>query len=309
MKTDLVSNTIDSATTSPQIHRNHTKNTKSEMTLNRCLSIEVQEQIREYLKKNQEANLPILKLKHSKDISHIRDSKNFNYHPYNSPLPKDLDQLRLSIERKNSEEGLQTSRDSRESKFRKCKYSGYVGMRGSKTIECLETHNSYRPTGRKEAENLLSWYQGMKNKHESHEDFGFVIAKCKEEVIRQISVECKDRGEILKLLFNDIQDLLVSKDKRHEEFVNNIKSENEKKIEKIKVQHNERIDGYKKKIIELSSINNESDKVIAGIKQEAGTYKRKFFEIQKLYLDEKKKNRNAVYNGETRNSRQFTTPG
>ena len=42
----------------------------------------------------------------------------------------------------------------------------------------------------------------MKKNYENHEEFELVIKKCEEELMRQVSVECKHRGEILTIILN-----------------------------------------------------------------------------------------------------------
>lgn len=276
----------------------HVKNTKSEINLQtKSLSTDVQEQVREYLKKNYEATLPIRKLQHSKDISHLKDYKFSNPHPYQVPLPKNMQELKAIVKgnfslNKNSEKIF-------EKKEKIAKNIDFLQAKSGKTIEFLEKVDSCLPSGRKEAENLLGWFYEMKNKYENDEEFELVVEKCKEEIIRQVSVECKNRGELLKNLLICIQNISEKNKQKNQEIVIILENEQKQKKKRIQEKYAKDIEKAKKKIEEITLASKANEEFLHKVQQEAGIYKRKFFEMQKLFLEAKKKNRESIYESPT----------
>ena len=129
----------------------------------------------------------------------------------------------------------------------------------------------------------------MKKNYENHEEFELVIKKCEEELMRQVSVECKHRGEILTIILNYYKQHKNQKFLRSDEIASAFELETEKKIIKLKSAHREEIELYKRKICELYAIIKSHDDIVSKTQQEVVIYKKKFFDVHKSLLEEQKK--------------------
>ena len=268
----------------------HIKNQTSESALKqKYLSNEVQEQIKEYLRKDFEVHLPVLKLKHSKDISYIKDFKTPKVHQCPINLPTNLHDLKNLVScRSVTNFDHLCNKNSCIDKI----LSTFPSVESG--IEYLEKIDAGPPSGRKEAENLLLWFCDMKNKYENHESFELVVKTCIEELIRQITVECKERGELLKTVLGYYQQIYAAKDLQNEKITAKKEQDCEKLIKNMKNQHKEEVFALNTKILQLSADLKNFNEASMESQVAVGIYKKKFYEMQKLYLEERKKKKNFL---------------
>lgn len=267
---------------SVDIHHNKSGSLES-LLKPRIPAPDVQEQIRDYLRKDLESRLPMLKLQYSRDISHIRDHKFSRQNPHPISLPKNINELRNLVECR--------SRSTIDIACNKNECIDRILMdsvqNSGNTVRYLEKLDQTLPSGRKEAENLLKWFEEMKDRYENNEQFELVIIKCAEELVRQVMVECKDRGEMLKVILGYYQNIFEDKRKKIEESMYSIEQITEKKIAKLKQLHAEEVEGYKQKIDSLELSVKEIEENISRSQQEVGIYKKRFYEMQKVFLENK----------------------
>lgn len=137
----------------------------------------------------------------SRDISHIRDNSSrlqLTPLPY---LPIDivhLKRLTSSLDRGvahsmglacSSQQSIDRNSDNKD-----------------RELEIAERFDLGNPTGRQDIEHLTSWYHHMKQKHSRTENNETKLIQdlCYREIIRQVSVQCVDRGFLLGELLEDM---------------------------------------------------------------------------------------------------------
>ena len=275
----------------PLNQTHHTKNSLSESCLRFPSSSILQEQIRDYLKKDQEKLLPKLKLKHSRDVSYIRDLKFSKSHFNPISLPKSLHELKT----------LDTCRSFAQLSSL-CNKSSCISEiltsrpePKSTSVKYLQSLNKSLPSGRKEAENLLEWFKSMKNDFENDQDFEIVIWKCAEELCRQITVECKERGELFKIVFGYFQDIFDAKNEDIKEYCENYENQCKKKIIKLQALHFEEMGKMKAKVEEALLENLQKDAKIERAMQEGIIYKQKFYDMRRELEIENKRKKSTVF--------------
>jgi hypothetical protein len=255
----------------------------SSITDRKTLSVDVQEKIRDYLRKDLEIQLPKLKLKHSRDLSHLKDHRLPKVHSNPCKLPKNIQDLKVFIDTKPySTLDFISNQETHRS------LSSSLAIKDS-DIAYLEKLDLGPPTGRKEAENLSEWFEEMKSKYENDESFEVVIIACIDDLVRQIKVDCKDRGDLLQKILSYYSNMFKQKEKAYEENKMVLESSYEKKVYSMKLAHTEEIEKYKKKVEEMAGVIRSCEESIYQFQQEVGIYKKRFFDVQQTLLNERKR--------------------
>ena len=272
----------------PKHHSHHTKNSHSESITNSnsesiiksSSTSLVQEQIREYLKKDQEKRLPNLKLKFSRDISYLRDSKFSKSHFNQIDLPKSLDELK----------NLDSCKSFSQICIKPSCISDLLSSRSEaikNPVKYLESLSKSHPSGRKEAENLLNWFAHMKSKYEAEPEFELVIWKCADELCRQITIDCKERGELFKVVFGYFQGIFDAKAEDIKNYCEGYEQICKKKIVKLQVHHFEEVLKLREKNEELRNEIKSKNEEIEKVMQEMMIYKKRFYKMHRNVKENK----------------------
>ena len=243
-----------------------------------------QENIRDLIRKDLKSYLPKIKVRISRDVSHIKDLKTPKGSASVGTLPTDINQVRKLLDQQSI-----ATRNS----MHLCHKStcvdrvsmSYIDLEDT-AIGFLENLDHGIPSGRIEAENLNVWFEKMKLKYENHQEFDAIILFCGQELLKQVYVECKSRGNLLKSILGYYHMLLHNKTIKYTDVVNTITSEFEKKIEKLKKSHSDGINKCNNKIGELTNLIEKYLNIIDQGQEEVSFYKKKYQDMQRAYLEE-----------------------
>lgn len=244
----------------------------------------IQERTSELIRKDLKLHLPIVKLLSSHDVSHLKDSKTSKPNAYTFNLPKDIEELKKLIDFKSN--NIENFAYSCTKSACIDRFSAKVPEVEEKTLEFLEKFDHGLPSNRKEIENLLNWYIEMKNKHENDKDFDVIVFSCGQELVKQVYVECKARGNLLKMILSSYHLLFTKKKETLEEKLKISIAEYEKSLENIKKNYKNNLSKYETKIYELESLQNKNKEIIYQKNQELELYKKKLHDLQRIYLEE-----------------------
>lgn len=145
-----------------------------------------------------------------------------------------------------------------------------------------QNKNLYVPSGRKEVVSLSEWLATMLEDMQKKKTLGIselfdqtqlIYTVCLEEIIRQVKLQCSERGQILEKIWEAYTDLFnkaveVSKKEKKQ-----LESHFMNEITELKVKYDKEIETHKKNIEELTQ---ELDEKISSLEKE--TEKREFFE-------------------------------
>lgn len=243
-----------------------------------------QERINDIIRNDLKNHLPLIKLQSSRDVSHLKNTRSPKYPTNLTFFPTSLQQLKKFIEPES------LSLEIPQSNSFKSLYSDRVCYKSfdfeEQTIELLEKIDHAFPSNRKEAENLLNWFIEMKSKYETEEDFETVILFCEQEITKQIFVDCKIRGNLMKMIFSYYHSIINKIKEKHEQIINKIHNDHEKKHEKVMKQHNENIAKLINRIKEQKNSIEKQENISKSLEEEIGFYKKKLHDMQRVYLEE-----------------------
>lgn len=120
--------------------------------------------------------------------------------------------------------------------------------------EIIERVYLGHPSGRQEIDNLRKWFNYMTQNHSNLDDLNAIYTISGQELIRQISVHCIERGELLKELLNRFPSLIKLKDEEQALKLKAEKQRFEEAIEKIKKNHEKDKLKNQEKIGELKGV-------------------------------------------------------
>lgn len=242
------------------------------------------ERINDILRKDLKRHLPLIKLRNSKDVSHIKDSKSPKSYSSLSFLPSDLPQL------KKITEPQYTTFDTPQSPIPKTIINDQILCRSpdfdDHTVEMLEKIDSINPSSRKEAENLLNWFNDMRNKHENDEDYESAVLFCEKEITKQVFVECKPRGRLLRKLFTYYHNYFYILKESYEQVVNKLTNDYDKTYENTEKQHKNTISQLKNTIGEMKNSIAKQENISKSLEDEVKFYKQKLQNMQRIYIEE-----------------------
>lgn len=243
-----------------------------------------QDSVNDLLRKELKEHLPILKMSASRDVSHLKDLKIQQGSLTSQSFPTEIMHVKklLEFQKVNMQSSghfcVKSSCIERNS-------SGSLEIEGN-TVNFLENLDHGLPSSRKAAENLRIWFETMEKLHYAHDDFEVVLQFCEQELLKQVSVECKVRGQLLKSLFMHIQMASQSKSENFAEKIASLKASSEKKIQNMQKSHSEALLKSSECISELKNSKEKYLKLLENSQEETQCYKRKLQAFQKFYLEE-----------------------
>ncbi|OMJ91509.1 hypothetical protein SteCoe_5879 [Stentor coeruleus] len=263
---------------------NQAKKSSTENVIKSAIPSSPTDRINDILRKDLKRHLPLIKLRNSKDVSHIKDSKSPKSFSSLSFLPSDLPQLKKLAEPQFS------TFDTQQNSIAKTLINDQLLCRSpdfdEHTIEMLEKFDSINPSSRKEAENLLNWFNDMKSKHENDDDYESVVLFCEKELTKQVFVECKPRGRLLRKLFAYYHNYFYILKESYEQVLNKLTSDYEKTYENTEKQHNNTLSKLKNTIGEMKNSIIKQENISKGLEDEVKFYKQKLHNMQRVYLEE-----------------------
>ena len=126
----------------------------------------------------------------------------------------------------------------------------------------------------------------MKKKYQQTDDFELVVTMCGQELLKQIKVECKHRGSLLKMILKHYQNIAHKKAKKVEQILETQKNDYEKQILRIGTENKEMIEKCKTQINELLNTIEWHKLEMKNLKEDSEFYKKKTYDVQRLYLAE-----------------------
>ena len=259
----------------------HLKNTSSENIL-RQTSIP-KNPINEIIRQDLKTHLPILKLQSSRDVSHLQKNRSPKTQVSSTAFPTDLLKLRKILEFQGL---LNENSSSACVKASSGIHSKKLSDIDEQTIELLEKLDHGVPSSRKEAENLMNWYLEMKSRYETDENFDSVIILCEQELVKHVLVECKTRGNLLKMIFAHYHSLAIKNKEKSDEKINEHQANYQAKAAK----YERRIEDLSQKLhtkgVENLNLVKKHEEIVKNLEDDVGFFKKKLQDMQKLYLEE-----------------------
>ena len=161
----------------------------------------------------------------TRDISHLQDKKTPT--SISLPiLPTDIEVLK----KMRSTENLNFHTPSR-CKRENCLDSAFLTIKkfhDGETCDNMDKILMGNPTGRQDIKELCTWFSSMLEFHQdsSIDTIMVIYDSCAKEIVRQVAVQCIERGELLQILFNYMPEVYT----RKIEDIN-------KEIERLKAKH------------------------------------------------------------------------
>jgi hypothetical protein len=218
----------------------------------------------------------------TRDISHIQDK--IQQPKISLPiLPTDLQTLKKLSESFNSPK--YKSKDSTENILQFNKKT-----KENELPETFERHMLGHPTGRQDIKELCTWFNSMLETYRDAdlETIELIYETCTKEIIRQVSVHCIERGELLQLLFTYQPEIYKKKQEIIFQDVANAKVDHEKKIQDLKLKYKKIIDQTEEKLklaLNLSTAyKNEAEK----LSKELYVDKKKYADLIKKYSEDER---------------------
>jgi hypothetical protein len=172
----------------------------------------------------------------TRDISHLQDKKTPT--SISLPiLPTDIEVLKKM--RSTENQNFHTpSRCKREN----CLDAAFLTIKkfnDGETSDNIDKILMGNPTGRQDIKELCTWFSSMLEVHQESDidTLMLIYEACSKEIIRQVAVQCIERGELLQILFNYMPEVY----KRKIEELN-------KDIERIKMKQLKEVEGLKERV-------------------------------------------------------------
>lgn len=236
----------------------------------------------------------------TRDVSYLREFPNSKGNFKLSCLPTDLQSLEKLYNTTDSR-GPHLSRTSSVAfshiHYAKDTCTDELPMNfdtGSIERYCLGT-----PTGRQQTENLSKWFHFMRKQHQNREfeADGFsttviIHQMCLREITRQVSVQCLERGNLLR----EVLDSLDSLYKSRYEYLNKNLSEMSAKAHSVHKRHSEKetINGLTEKIGGIGATVKEAQRKIEEYKTQLNDKSIEIEILKEEYLKLKGKSEGAV---------------
>lgn len=150
------------------------------------------------------------------------------------------------------------------------------------------------PTGRQDIKELCTWFNSMLDKHrESDTDtLTLIYEQCTRELVRQVTVHCIERGELLQVLLNYQPELYKRKNDEIVNEMRNLKVQNHKMVVDLRCKFKKIIQDLEEKLKNnlkiFESLKQEKEKHIEEIK----SLKIRCNDLVKKHLDDEKLWRN-----------------
>lgn len=238
----------------------------------------------------------------SRDVSHLQDRK---IQPQLSLpiLPTDLEVLKKlqNSEITNFQIPFTCRRED-------CIDSAFLTKRRSvyeiSSLETIEKQGLGRPTGRQDIKELNTWFNSMLDQYKDKDidSIMLIYDMCAQELIRQVSVQCVERGDLLKVLMSHQPSMYKGKHMEMKQKIKELKKNNQKVLEDLKNKRIKEIDLYEQKIKDLEKENLAISIEKKGLLQELADGKKKFNDMVRKYTEEVKiwKNKHHYLLGKTK---------
>ena len=187
--------------------------------------------------------------------------------------------------------------------FHKCRSDQCLELYSNKKAETERPHTIDRyllgnPTGRQDIIELCTWFNNMLDIHkDSDVDVIMLIHEiCVKEIIRQVSVHCIERGELLKVLFDYQPEIYSRKFEEASQKMEKIKENDKKKLETIRLEQNQKIAKLEEKLRHVLKLcenhKNEKEKLSSDLHD----FRKKYYDFIKKHENEEKiwKSKNYV---------------
>lgn len=260
---------------------NHLKNCSSENILHQQAL--PKNPINDIIRQDLKTHLPILKLQVSRDVSHLQKNRSPKLTALPSMFPTDISKIKSLLESQLYPESMQAyGIKDMVGNTHSRKFSGIE----EQTIEFLEKIDHAYPSSRKEAENLMNWFLEMKGKHESEDDFESVIALCEQELVKNALVQCKTRGNLLKMVFSHYHSISLRNKEKADEKLQSVIKRYEEKFKKQAKKLEDVNQKLVNKGVELANLVKMNDEMVNNLEDDISFFKKKLQDMQKLYLQE-----------------------
>ena len=167
----------------------------------------------------------------SRDISHLRDKLKFPGSSKPSELPSDIKSIKKLLETSDQEQVISNRGQSLPYICKKEFSVGSFQKMINIELPSIDKMLLGPPTGRQEISMLKKWFESMKDSpefQENEENNKILHIMCIKELIRQVSVHCIERGELL----HDILEYFLGKIEKNKDNLN-VAIKNTEKIKKV----------------------------------------------------------------------------
>ena len=244
-----------------------------------------QEEIKELMRKDLKAHLPALHLQKSRDISHLKDLSSPKVAPSYLTLPTDISQLKNIVESRTL---IHNKTKPALCSKKKC-IKRLICMSPQPEIHAvdyLENIDEGIPTGRKDIQNLLAWFTNMKENYGKTEDFETVITVCGQELLKQVKVQCKHRGYLLKIILRYYKSILTKKKAAFEAKLATVEEFYEGKISDLTKENTGNMQRFEMKIKELLNKIDNHVEIQSNLKDELENAKKRLQDTQRMHIAE-----------------------
>ncbi|CAG9324442.1 unnamed protein product [Blepharisma stoltei] len=215
--------------------------------------------------------------KESRDVSYLKDRLKPANFPLLPPLPTDIDHLKKLLESSTNDLYYISPKTRAVCKRENCvdftleKIHSLKKTRSNRTlsfgsienspVSSPTAHDSIEigfagiPSGRQEIDHLRKWFSFMVGKYSNTDDIQALEAiyvLCGRELVRQVTVHCAERGELLRDLFARFDEFSKIKEAKINEKITELNKKAKNELQQVKKLHGEVIEEYKGKIEELN---------------------------------------------------------
>ncbi|CAG9321778.1 unnamed protein product [Blepharisma stoltei] len=247
----------------------------------------------------------------TRDVSHIKDKLTKLPALSLTPLPTEIDQLK-KLKESTDFKGLSPSMSSQLAlKTHVCNREGCLDIfhharqsstdlpklgtfdtySGMTTPEVIESAYLGNPTGRQDIKNLREWFNYMIKHNKNPEDLDVIYSMCEKELIRQVSVQCVDRGNLLKRILRRIPSEYDLKEKQLEqktrEIIRHKEAEFAKELKTINKKNQETIKNYENEIDRLQKLVYKYQNVNPNLANNILDNRSRWREVMRMYENEK----------------------
>lgn len=197
----------------------------------------------------------------SRDISHLRDKLKYPGSTIPSELPPDIKSIKKILETSDQPQGLVNKGNSLPLIYKKDFSVESFQKTVSNELPSIDKMLLGPPTGRQETSLLKKWFESLKEQpdYEGNEENQKVLhIMCAKEIIRQVSVHCIERGELL----HEIIEYFIEKIEKNKENLNKAIKNTEKVKKVVFNDFRNKENELKEKIEALEKKNLESQEEI-----------------------------------------------
>ena len=165
------------------------------------------------------------------------------------------------------------------------------------SVESMEKQMLGNPTGRQDIKELCTWFNIVLETYKDTEidNIMLIYEICAQELIRQVSVSCIERGELLKVLMNHQPQLYQAKLNALLQEQKKILEVHQKELEKLRISNKKKIEVLEEKLKEYKNDREINLQEKKNILLELGEVKKKFSDTLTKFTDEEKVWKNKHY--------------